>query len=284
MNFFLGCAVWAYKGWLGDFYPTGTRSSDYLSLYSRRFTTVEGNTTFYAIPNKDTIARWVDETPTGFKFCLKLHRDITHQGLLEPKIADALSFIDRVKDLGERLGAIFIQLPPSYQPKLLEDLIAFLEALPRQQIPIALEVRHLDWFKESSTNNLTEILQQLNVSRVLLDSRPIYVGDDDPQLGSERRKPQVPLPLITTNSLSLIRFISHPNRSVNQPFLEEWVTQIQQWLESRKQIYFFVHCPQEERSPHNARYFQKLLERDRVAVPSLPWNNLDLPPQQLSLW
>jgi uncharacterized protein YecE (DUF72 family) len=284
MNFYIGCAVWAYKGWLGDFYPSGSRSSDYLNLYSRRFATVEGNTTFYAIPNQDTIERWITETPTGFKFCLKLHKSITHKGLLEPNIADALNFIERIQGLGDRLGAIFIQLPPSYKPELIEDLITFLEALPRQQVAIALEVRHLDWFEETNANKLTEILQQLNISRVLLDSRPIYVGDDDPQLGSERRKPQVPLPLITTNSLSIIRFISHPNLSVNQPFLEEWVIQIQQWIEQEKQIYFFVHCPKEERSPHNARYFQKLLEKNNVVVPALPWNNLDLPPQQLSLW
>jgi uncharacterized protein YecE (DUF72 family) len=284
MNFFLGCAVWAYKGWVGDFYPAGSRSSNFLSLYSCRFNTVEGNTTFYAIPDRNTIERWVNETPTGFKFCLKLHKSITHQGLLEPKIADALNFIDRVKDLGDRLGAIFIQLPPSYQPELLQDLITFLKALPRQQIAIALEVRHIDWFEEPNANNLTEVLQQLNVSRVLLDSRPIYVGDDDPQLDLERRKPQVPLQLITTNSLSLIRFISHPNLSVDRPFLEEWVECIQEWLDRGKQVYFFVHCPQEERSPHNARYFQKLLEQNNVAVPSLPWNDLDLAPQQLSLW
>ncbi len=63
-----------------------------------------------------------------------------------------------------------------------------------------------------------------------------------------------------------------------------WVIQIKQWLQEGKQIYFFVHCPIEERSPHNARYFQKLLEESNVSIPPLPWNNLDCPPQQLNLW
>ncbi len=58
MNFFIGCAVWAYKGWVGELYPQGTRTADFLHLYSRRFTTVEGNTTFYAVPNQETVTRW----------------------------------------------------------------------------------------------------------------------------------------------------------------------------------------------------------------------------------
>jgi len=47
-NFYIGCAVWGYKDWLGDLFPPGSKAADFLALYSRRLTTVEGNTTFYA--------------------------------------------------------------------------------------------------------------------------------------------------------------------------------------------------------------------------------------------
>ncbi|BAY89025.1 MULTISPECIES: DUF72 domain-containing protein [unclassified Tolypothrix] len=284
VKFLIGCAVWAYKGWVGELYPSGTRTAEFLSLYSRRFTTVEGNTTFYAIPNQETVTRWATETPPGFEFCLKLPRDITHQGLLQPYIPAALQFLEGMRPLGKRLGPIFAQLPPSYAPILIEDLTTFLEAWPRTVAPLALEVRHPDWFKEPHASNLTALLEKLNVGRVLLDSRPIYTGDDDPQLNSERRKPKLPVQFSVTAPFTLIRFISHPNLPVNQPFMEEWVTQIQQWLQAGVQIYFFVHCPIEERSPSTARHFQNLLEQNGVAVPPLPWNNLDRPPNQLSLW
>ena len=46
-NFYIGCAVWGYKDWVGDQFPKGSKNADFLSLYSRRLTTVEGNTTFY---------------------------------------------------------------------------------------------------------------------------------------------------------------------------------------------------------------------------------------------
>jgi uncharacterized protein YecE (DUF72 family) len=285
VNFFIGCAVWAYKGWVGELYPQGSRSADFLHLYSRRFTTVEGNTTFYAVPNQETVTRWATETPPGFKFCLKLPRDITHKGKLQPCIPDALQFQQGMSCLGDRLGPIFAQLPPSYAPTLIEDLRLFLEAwLEQTQTPLALEVRHQDWFTEPHASELTALLERLGVGRVLLDSRPIYTGDDDPQLQSERRKPKLPVEFSVTAPFSLIRFISHPNLSVNQPFMEEWVSQIQKWLHQGTQIYFFVHCPIEERSPSTARHFQKLLEQSAVAVPSLPWNNINNPPQQLSLW
>ncbi|PMB00398.1 hypothetical protein CEN50_03250 [Fischerella thermalis CCMEE 5268] len=284
MSFFIGCAVWAYKGWVGELFPPGTRPADFLHLYSRRFTTVEGNTTFYAIPNQETVARWATDTPPGFEFCLKLPRDITHNQQLQPYIPDALKFIEVMRPLGKRLDPIFAQLPPSYAPTLLDDLTAFLSAWPHTEIPLALEVRHRDWFKEPHASNLKALLEKLGVGRVLLDSRPIYTGDDDPQLQSERRKPKLPVQFSITASFSLIRFISHPNLELNQPFMAEWVTQIQQWLQQGKRIYFFVHCPLEERSPNTARHFQKLLEQNGVKVPPLPWNNLDSPPNQLNLW
>ncbi|AUT03541.1 hypothetical protein CLI64_25795 [Nostoc sp. CENA543] len=284
MNFLIGCAVWSYKGWVGELFPPKTRAADFLSLYSRRFTTVEGNTTFYAIPNAETVSRWATQTPPGFEFCLKLPREITHKGLLEPYIPAALEFLAGMRPLGQHLGPIFAQLPPSYPPTLINDLAKFLEAWPRQESPLALEVRHPDWFQEPHSSQLTAMLETLGVGRVILDSRPIYTGDDDPQLESERRKPKLPVQFSVTAPFSLIRFISHPTLSVNQPFMEEWVKQIQQWLQSGVKIYFFVHCPLEERSPNTARHFQQLLEQNSVPVPPLPWNLLDSPPNQLSLW
>src|SRR2546421_206988 len=61
--FYIGCAVWAYKEWLGDLFPSGSKSTDFLALYSRRLTTVEGNTSFYAVPNSEVVQRWAAETP-----------------------------------------------------------------------------------------------------------------------------------------------------------------------------------------------------------------------------
>ncbi|CDN15534.1 COG1801: Uncharacterized conserved protein [Richelia intracellularis] len=78
--------------------------------------------------------------------------------------------------------------------------------------------------------------------------------------------------------------IYHPTLEMNQPFLLEWVNYIQQCLQQGKQIYFFVHCPVEERSPHTARHFYNLLHHTGIDIPPFPWNQIKQHPQQLSLW
>ena len=55
MSIYLGCPIWSFKGWVGNFYPKGTKPADFLREYARRLTTVEGNTTFYAVPAPKTI-------------------------------------------------------------------------------------------------------------------------------------------------------------------------------------------------------------------------------------
>lgn len=288
MNFRLGCAIWAYKDWVGELFPPGSRAADFLSLYSRRFTTVEGNTTFYSIPDKETIQRWAEATPAGFKFCPKLPRQLTHQGLLTPCISETIAFLERMQGLGDRLGPVFAQLPPSYSPVTLSDLATFIAAWPHQLVELAVEVRHLDWFKPEQAESLNQLLSQWGVGRVLLDTRPIYECPDDPQLASERRKPQVPLQPELTAPFSIIRYISHPDRTFNEPYLAQWAAQVQAWLEQNRQIYFFVHCPVERQSPGTARVFQHQLEQAGVPVPQLPWDlleaNVPPPPNQLSLF
>ena len=273
-RFYLGCAVWAFRGWLGNFYPRGNRAGDFLELYGDRFTAVEGNTTFYSVPDEATVLRWRDSVPCGFQFCPKLPRTISHQGALLPRVEEALAFLDRMTHLGDRLGPIFLQLPPSYSPNQLNDLQAFLQHWPTRTAPLAVEVRHPGWFDSSHARHLDRLLAQTSASRILLDTRPIYSGSDDPQAQSQRRKPQVPLQPHVTNSRAIVRFISHPDGDRNRVYLEEWGERVRQWLERGIDIFFFVHCPQEEHSPTFARQFQQRLETLEAPVPPLPWNEL----------
>lgn len=284
MNFYLGCAVWSYKDWVGSLYPAKSKPANFLDLYSRRFTTVEGNTTFYAIPSAETIQKWIDQTPTEFKFCPKFHRQITHQGLLLPRVDETLNFLARMSDLNTRLGTTFIQLPPSYSPQYWEDLVQFLSICQQHSSSLALEVRHLDWFKPEPSDRLNSLLNQLNISRVLLDTRPIYNCPDDPQALSRRKKPKLPLQNIVTNDIAFVRFISHPDSQYNKSYLEEWVINVNDWLDKGKTVYFFVHCPEEIYSPQTAQHFHSLLKKKNSKIPNLPWNHIDPEPQQLSLF
>ncbi len=55
--FYIGCPMWGYKDWVGNLFPPHTPQSDFLRLYSRQLNTVEGNTTFYALPSAETLAQ-----------------------------------------------------------------------------------------------------------------------------------------------------------------------------------------------------------------------------------
>ena len=285
MTLAIGCAVWSYPGWMGEVYPPKTPAKEFLRVYSRHFPAVEGNTTFYATPDRVTIDRWLAQTPPGFKFCLKFPRAITHNGLLEPYLLQAQAFITQMQELGDRLGVMFIQLPPHYSPSIgFADLSNFLTQLPRQDVNIALEVRHLDWFKSPHQERLTELLTRLGVGRVILDSRPIYEAAKSGEVVIECKKPRVPLALSLTAPFTLIRYVSHPVKSANRIWLAGWTNQIQTWLERDTQVYIFVHCPIEARSPINARYLHEIFTRSGIAIAPLPPPFSDDSPVQLNLF
>jgi len=67
-----GYSGWSYSSWLGRFYPSTSKQSELLLLYSRVFDTVEVDSTFYIIPGKRTVTRRLSSTPDNFIFKAKL--------------------------------------------------------------------------------------------------------------------------------------------------------------------------------------------------------------------
>lgn len=285
-SFYIGCAIWAYKSWIGDLFPPGSKNTELLSQYSQRLTTVEGNTTFYATPTPAVVQRWVKETPASFQFCLKLPRDISHAGQLAMQVDATQAFIERVSPLGPRLGPFFLQLPPAYGPSQIEDLDRWLAVWP-DGYRLAVEVRHQAWYAAAGEQALMQLLERHAVGRVLMDVRPLKAGplpnaDIDVQQARDR-KPEVPLHPLRSADFSLVRYIGHPTPDLNWPFLDEWAERVASWLAEGTQVYFFMHCPDERNSPSLCRVFQRRLEQ-RADVPALPWDMLDTGMQQQSLF
>jgi uncharacterized protein YecE (DUF72 family) len=285
-HFYIGCAVWGYKDWVGDLFPPGSKSGDFLSLYSRRLTTVEGNTTFYATPKLEVVRRWAAETPEIFRFCFKLPREISHEGPLVAQIETTQAFVERMSGLGDRLGPFFLQLPPGYRPNNIADLERWLHAWPKAY-QLAVEVRHDDWYAEPHEAALMNMLHQYDVGRVVMDVRPLNAGplpgaDFDLQAARDR-KPDVPMHPLRSADIALVRYIGHPTLELNEPLLDEWAKRVAKWLADGTEVYFFCHCPDERRSPALCRDFQRRLER--VAdVPPLPWDGLDAGMEQATLF
>src|SRR5215470_11045266 len=151
--------MWGYKEWVGEFFPPRTPQSEFLRLYSQRLTTVEGNTTFYATPNAETVARWRMDTPSTFRFCFKIPRTISHAPRLDTAKTELMAFLGRMRALQERLGPMFLQLPPSFAPTELSQLEAFLKFWPND-VRLAVEVRHPEFYSEQHASTLNIMLRQ----------------------------------------------------------------------------------------------------------------------------
>ena len=143
----IGTQGWAYDVWAGPFYPPGTRSVDYLTVYARGFETVEVDSTFYAIPAAKTMRGWAQRTPDDFTFALKLPQDITHERRLRNTDEVTAEFFDRARELGNKLGPVLIQLGPDFGITELPAVAQFLPKLPRD-IRFAIEFRQRAWIHD----------------------------------------------------------------------------------------------------------------------------------------
>lgn len=285
LPFYLGCAVWSYKDWIGDFFPNGSRSDELLRLYGRRLTAVEGNTTFYATPRPAVVERWAADTPETFRFCLKLPRAVSHAGALADTIAQTHDFVAAMAPLGARLGPFFLQLPPGYGPGRQADLAQWLAAWPAA-FRLAVEVRHRGWYGPPAEAALMELLAANSAGRVLMDVRPIRRAAE-PQAAellsaARERKPDVPLHPLRSADIALVRYIGDPDLDRNEAFLAEWATRIADWLATGTQVYFFMHCPDERLSPALCRMFQQQLAAS-APIPPLPWDATGGTAEQLTL-
>jgi uncharacterized protein YecE (DUF72 family) len=282
MNLYIGCPIWSWKGWVGNFYPEGTKPSEFLHEYTRRLTTVEGNTTFYAVPAQKTLEGWAEEMPPTFRFCPKVPKAISHEGKLMDNVERAREFINIMSQLGTRLGPMFLQLPPRYSPKLLGDLKAFLALWP-PAVRLAVEVRHLDWFDSPHDESLNELLATHNMARVTIDTRPIRdLNGDEILAGSvyqslleaRERKPDVPVVPKRTSDFIFVRYIGHPEIEVNNPYLEEWANYFIPQLQQGADVYMFCHSPNNFAAPWLCRKLYAQVEKE-VNLPPLPWNEVD---------
>jgi len=152
---FAGTSGWAYPSWEPGFYPAGLAAKKFLSFYASRLNSVEVNYTFRKLPTAAMIARWLAETPGGFRFSFKAPQRITHFQRLNDCSALLAEFFDALKPVASagKLGLILFQLPPNFKPDL-PRLRSFLAAAPfrrRSVPPIAFEFRHPGWFTDETS-------------------------------------------------------------------------------------------------------------------------------------
>jgi uncharacterized protein YecE (DUF72 family) len=167
---YVGCAGWSLprEQW-PQFPPEGT----HLLRYAQCLTAVEINSSFYRPHRQVTYEKWAASVSEGFRFSVKLPKSITHQHRLRDCEGLLDEFLGQCAGLGEKLGCLLIQLPPSFafDAALVEDFFASLRA--RYEGSLALEPRHASW------KDAEALLQQARVARVAADPAP-FEGSEQP--------------------------------------------------------------------------------------------------------
>jgi len=142
----IGTSGFYYDHWIGRCYPDNISKHDLLPFFAQHFKTVEINSTFYHLPRRTTIDRWLEATPDDFLFTLKANRSITHRKRLDAVLEEITVFLRLVKPLKEKLGVILFQLPPRLKLDI-KLLDVFISELPKGY-RYAIEFRDESWMDD----------------------------------------------------------------------------------------------------------------------------------------
>jgi uncharacterized protein YecE (DUF72 family) len=139
----IGCAGWSLPSKMAGLFPG---EGSHLERYSQVFPCVEINTSFYRSHQPKTYLRWAGSVPEAFRFSIKMPRTITHELRLRQCEVPLRGFFDEVASLGDKLGCVLVQLPPSLALDE-QDAAAFFSLLRDcSPVPVACEARHASWF------------------------------------------------------------------------------------------------------------------------------------------
>ncbi|HEY3085798.1 MAG TPA: DUF72 domain-containing protein [Candidatus Dormibacteraeota bacterium] len=234
MTLYAGTSGFSYASWKGTFYPKTLPGAKMLAHYSARLTGVELNGSFYRTPPEKTLLKWAADTPPGFRFCMKANRGLTYSAAGFDKVGLARIFTERIAVLGDRLGPVLLQFPPTRQ-KNLSLLDSLLEALQR---PAAAEFRHASWFEEDTYR----VIQEHGGALVVTD---------------EAKWPRAPR--VELGSVAYFRL----RRGYTTASLGPWVAEITSAVATHDEVHvYFKHDPG---SPRLARRLMRLAGKESVS-------------------
>jgi len=240
---YVGTSGWSYSHWRERFYPKGVGNSRWLAYYVTQFNAVEVNATYYRLPKDTTIAKWHDTAPANFVFVIKASRQITHFKRLTDCDEPLGWLLDRVRPLGDHLGPILFQLPPSFH-KDLARLGSFFHILPAHGLYV-LEFRHESWDDPETI----ELLRRHGIAYCIVSA------------------PKVEPVIEVTAPFAYFR-MHGPGRwyrdSYTEDQLEWWARQIRPILDQGTDVYVFFNNDIDGHAPHNAAHLRSILEHDRL--------------------
>jgi len=277
---YTGTPIWTHDDWFGSLFPSSLAKDKALAQYAQYFNSVEGNTSFYHIPDEKTVKRWAEMVPDDFRFTFKFHQSISHDKKLHNIDAELALALERFSLLGNKLGCLMLQLPASFGPEHLGLLSAFIAQLP-SELCSAVEVRHLKLFDKSADEQaFNKLLVEKGINRIIMDTRGLFscpANGDAIIEDAQRKKPRVPTNAIATAQHPVVRFVGHPVIEENARFYRPWIHKTKQWLDEGKSPYLFFHSANRTDAPWLAEAFFNDLKAE---YPDIATPRIELPKQR----
>ncbi|WP_181777112.1 DUF72 domain-containing protein [Amycolatopsis pittospori] len=259
--------MWAHKAWAGRFVPRAMPAGERLGAYAGWCNAVEGNTTFYATPARDTVETWARQTDPGFRLLVKLPKVVTHERRLAGVETEMRAFLDAIEPLGER-AVLWTQLPASFGPSDADTLGRFLRRLPADRRR-AVEVRHPEFYTEARATSLLErTLADANAEWVPFDTEvffrkpPVSEAEQD----AWAKKPRLPRRTRALTDRPIVRYLGRDSTEETVQGWRPWTEVVAGWLREGRSPTIFVHTPDNDDAPALARRFH---DDVRALVPGL---------------
>ena len=251
LKVYVGCGKWN-KTDLKNFYPKGTKNE--LEYYANQFNAIELNATFRRRIWAPQYEKWANATPPGFKFCPKLGQFISHIKRLDGVEESVDLFVENASHLGDRMGVAFLQMHDNFAPKDFDRVQKFCEYWTFD-FPVAVELRHQDWFSDHELfERWSSLFEKNKIVNILVDTAG--------------RRDMMHMRLTTPTAF--VRY-NGSNDATDYSRLDAWVERIADWKKKGlREIYFFVHQVVEAESPLLSGYFIEKLNKKAGLKLKLP--------------
>jgi uncharacterized protein YecE (DUF72 family) len=259
--------MWTHKAWPGRFLPQSLPAKERLRAYAGWCNAVEGNTTFYATPARETVATWAQQTDPGFRFVVKLPKVVTHERRFAGVEAEMRAFLDAIEPLDER-AVLWTQLPGSFGPSDVDALRRFLRRLPAGRRR-AVEVRHPGFFTEAgSASALDGALADADAEWVPFDTTVFFRRPpaSEAERDARGKKPRLPRRTRALTDRPIVRYLGRDSVEETVEGWQPWTAVVGGWLREGRSPTVFVHTPDNDDAPALARRFH---DDVRALVPGL---------------
>jgi uncharacterized protein YecE (DUF72 family) len=159
---YVGVAGWSIPKQHAGLFPS---AGSHLERYAARLNAVEINSSFYRPHRPATYARWAASVPAGYRFAVKVPREITHRRRLAGATDLLGRFLGEAGELSDKLGPLLVQLPPTLKFDAAVATAFFTSLRDRFGGATVCEPRHPTWFEPAAD----QILTRCRVARVAAD-------------------------------------------------------------------------------------------------------------------